>query len=99
MEFTIVETLLMAYCPLLVTVLGVIITFIKMVREIKAIKSDNNKSNEQKSQEIKELKNDMSAILEENYALKSQLRKLINKLDRVRDSEVDNDGSNQNSKE
>lgn len=67
------------YAPALVTVATVLMGVIKCVRVIKELKKnldDNDK---------------MKVILQENYEIKKELKRLISKLDRVK---TDDDGSN-----
>lgn len=83
-EFTTVESIIMTYAPMLVTILGIVISFLKMISVIKQIRSDNTKSNEEKNAEIKALKDDMSGVINQNYELKKQINELLTKLDNVR---------------
>ena len=80
-EFSTVETLIMTYSPLLVTIIGIIVAFIKMVGAIKGIKNDNKLSNDEKSAQIESLKGDMQNVVNQNYALKQQLKELLTKID------------------
>ena len=40
-EFSTIESLIMAYAPLVVTILGVVVAFLKMIANIKQIREDN----------------------------------------------------------
>ena len=82
-EFSTVETLIMTYSPLLVTIIGIIVAFIKMVGAIKDIKKDNKLSNDEKSAQIDSLKADMQNVVNQNYALKQQLKELLTKIDHI----------------
>ena len=82
-EFSTIETLIMAYAPLLVTIIGIIVAFLKMVNIFKQLKKDTNKSDEEKTAEIKELKNNMQGLLDQNVCLKNQLNELLTKLDHI----------------
>ena len=82
-EFSTVETLIMTYSPLLVTIIGIIVAFIKMVGAIKSIRKDNTKSNEEKTAQIESLRADMQNVVNQNYALKKQLNELLTKIDHV----------------
>ena len=82
-EFSTVETLIMTYSPLLVTISGIIVAFIKMVGAIKSIKNDNKLSNDEKSAQIESLKGDMQNVVNQNYALKQQLKELLTKIDHI----------------
>ena len=83
-EFTAIETLIMAYAPLVVTLIGIVCAFCKMIKNIKQIKTDNLLSNIEKKVQIEELKNDMKIVLQENYELKKALKEVLSKIDNVR---------------
>ena len=82
-EFSTVETLIMTYSPLLVTIIGIIVAFLKMVGAIKSIRKDNTKSNEEKTAQIESLRADMQNVVNQNYALKQQLKELLTKIDHI----------------
>lgn len=83
-EFTAIETLIMAYSPLVATLVGIVCAFCKMIRNIKQIRTDNMLSNVEKNAQIQELKNDMKIVLQENYELKKALKEVLSKFDNVR---------------
>lgn len=83
-EFTAIETLIMAYSPLVATLVGIICAFCKMIKNIKQIRTDNMLSNVEKKAQIQELKNDMKIVLQENYELKKALKEVLSKIDHVR---------------
>ena len=83
-EFTTIETLIMAYAPLIATLGGIICAFCKMIKNIKQIRKDNILSNVEKNAQIQELKNDMRVVLQENYELKKALKDVLSKIDHVR---------------
>lgn len=83
-EFTAIETLIMAYSPLVATLVGIICAFCKMIKNIKQIRKDNMLSNVEKKIQIQELKNDMKIVLQENYELKKALKEVLSKIDHVR---------------
>ena len=83
-EFTAIETLIMAYSPLVATLVGIICAFCKMIKNIKQIRTDNILSNVEKNTQIQELKNDMKIVLQENYELKKALKEVLSKIDHVR---------------
>ena len=83
-EFTAIETLIMAYSPLVATLVGIICAFCKMIKNIKQIRTDNILSNIEKKTQIQELKNDMKIVLQENYELKKALKEVLSKADNVR---------------
>ena len=83
-EFTAIETLIMAYSPLVATLVGIICAFCKMIKHIKQIRTDNMLSNVEKNAKIQDLKNDMKIVLQENYELKKALKEVLSKIDHVR---------------
>lgn len=83
-EFSTIESLIMAYAPLVVTILGIVVAFLKIVANIKAIKEDNKLSNEEKDKEITQLRAEMSGLLQQNYELQKTLKELLTKIDKVK---------------
>lgn len=83
-EFTTIETLIMAYSPLVATLVGIVCAFCKMIKNIKQIRTDNILSNVEKNAQTQELKNDMRIVLQENYELKKSLKEVLSKIDHVR---------------
>ena len=83
-EFTAIETLIMAYSPLVATLVGIVCAFCKMIKNIKQIRTDNMLSNVEKNAQIQDLKNDMKIVLQENYELKKALKEVLSKIDHVR---------------
>ena len=77
MTFSDVETLIIAYAPLLVTIIGIITSFIKM---ISVLKSEKRATNEQ----ITGVKEQLKEVVDQNYALKTQINELLTKLDNVK---------------
>ena len=76
MVFSDIETLIMAYAPLLVTIIGIVTSFIKMISVLKANKKESN-------EQITELKSELQEVVNQNYALKKQLNELLTKIDHV----------------
>ena len=83
-EFSTIESLIMAYAPLVVTILGIVVSFLKMIANIKQIREDNKLSNEEKDKEITQLKAEMSGLLQQNYELQKTLKELLTKIDKVK---------------
>ena len=83
-EFSTIESLIMAYAPLVVTILGVVVAFLKMIANIKKIREDNKLSNEEKDKEITQLRAEMSGLLQQNYELQKTLKELLTKIDKVK---------------
>lgn len=76
-EFSTIESLIMTYAPLLVTIIGIIISFIKMVGAIKSVKKDNQ-------EQFEELKEQYRTVLQDNANLRKNLNELITKIDKVK---------------
>ena len=76
-EFSTIESLIMTYAPLLVTVIGIIISFVKMVAVIKSVKKDNQ-------EQFEDLKAQYRAVLQDNANLRKNLNELITKIDKVK---------------
>ena len=76
MIFSNIETLIMAYAPLLVTIIGIVTSFIKMISVLKVNKKENN-------EQISNIKNELQEVVNQNYALKKQLNELLTKIDHV----------------
>lgn len=76
MVFSDIETLIMAYSPLLVTIIGIVTSFIKMISVLKANKKESN-------EKITEIKGELQEVVNQNYALKKQLNELLTKIDHV----------------
>ena len=83
-EFSTIESLIMTYAPLVVTILGIVVAFLKMIANIKQIREDNKLSNEVKDKEITQLKAEMSGLLQQNYELQKTLKELLTKIDKVK---------------
>ena len=67
----------MTYAPLLVTVIGIIISFVKMVGAIKSVKKDNQ-------EQFEDLKAQYRTVLQDNANLRKNLNELITKIDKVK---------------
>ena len=83
-EISTIESLIMTYAPLVVTILGIVVAFLKMIANIKQIREDNKLSNEEKDKEITQLKAEMSGLLQQNYELQKTLKELLTKIDKVK---------------
>ena len=83
MEFTAIEQLIMAYAPMLATIIGIIISFLKMVSIIKQLKNDTKKSDAEKTETINALKAQFDMVVNQNYELKKQINELLTKIDRI----------------
>ena len=76
-EFSTIESLIMTYAPLLVTIIGIIISFVKMVAAIKSVKKDNQ-------EQFEDLKAQYRAVLQDNANLRKNVNELITKIDKVK---------------
>lgn len=79
-EFSTIESLIMTYAPLLVTIIGIIISFIKVVAVVKEVKASNQ-------DEFEELKNQYRAVLQDNSNLRKNINELLTKIDHINRSE------------
>ena len=75
-EFSTIESLIMTYAPLLVTIIGIIISFIKMVAAIKSVKKDNQ-------EQFEEIKEQYRAVLQDNANLRKNINELLTKIDHI----------------
>ena len=73
----------MTYSTWLVTIIGIIVALIKMVGAIKGIKNDNTLKKKKKTAQIESLKGDMQNVVNQNYALKQQLKEKKKKIDHI----------------
>lgn len=86
-EFSMIETLIMTYAPMITTLIGVIITFVKMVNQMKQLRKDNLKSLEEKQNEIDTLRDDFKMLLQKDYENKQIINQLLTKLDGIKRGE------------
>ena len=75
-EFSTIESLIMTYAPLLVTIIGIVISFIKMVAAIKSVKKDNQ-------EQFEELKAQYRTVLQDNANLRKNINELLTKIDHI----------------
>lgn len=83
-EFTAVETLIMTYAPMVATIIGIIIAFLKMIAVLRELRNDTKKSDEEKTAEIKELREQMNGLMKDNAQLRAQISELLTLLDHKR---------------
>ena len=76
-EFSTIESLIMTYAPMLATIIGIIISFVKMVAAIKSVKKDNQ-------EQFEDLKAQYRTVLQDNANLRKNLNELITKIDKVK---------------
>lgn len=83
-EFTAIESLIMAYAPLLVTIIGIVVAFIKLLSAIKSIKTNNTLSNAEKERQIKNLIDLNETMQKDNENLRGEIHELLTKIDNVK---------------
>lgn len=71
-----IETIIMAYAPLLIMIMSVITTFVKMVKIIK-----NNQAFSE------EMKTQLKEVIDQNYVLKTKLNELMTTIDKIKRGE------------
>ena len=76
MIFGTIESLILTYAPLVLTVIGIVVAFCKMVKEIKSIKQINQ---EEKDALLNQLKN----TIKENILLKKKMNEVLEKIDHI----------------
>ena len=83
-ELSTIEALVMAYSPLIATLVGVVCAFCKMIKNIKQMRMDNLLANVEKNTQITELKNEIRTVIQENYELKKYIKEYLSKIDHIR---------------
>lgn len=71
-----IETIIMAYAPLLIMIMSVITAFVKMVKMIK-----NNQTFSE------EMKTQLKEVIDQNYILKTKLNELMTTIDKIKRGE------------
>lgn len=84
MDLTFIENLIINYAPLVTTVIGFIVAFLKIVTYIGEIARDNKSSNEEKQAKLNELTSEVTKLTNDNASLKLQLQELIDKIDKIK---------------
>lgn len=84
MDLTLIENLIVSYAPLVTTVIGFVVAFLKIVTYIGEIVRDNKLSNEEKQAKITELTTEVTKLTNDNASLKLQLQELIDKIDKIK---------------
>lgn len=75
-EFSTIEALIMTYAPLLVTIIGIIISFIKMISAVRSVKKENK-------DQFEELKAQYQSVLQDNANLRKNINELLTKIDHI----------------
>ena len=84
MDLTLIENLIVSYAPLVTTVIGFIVAFLKIVTYIGEITKDNKITNEEKQAKLNELTTEVTKLTNDNASLKLQLQELIDKIDKIK---------------
>lgn len=75
-EFSTIEAIIMTYAPLLVTIIGIIISFVKMIGAVRSVKKENK-------DQFEELKAQYQAVLQDNANLRKNINELLTKIDHI----------------
>ena len=84
MDLTFIEQLIISYAPLITTVIGFVVAFLKVANYIREMVKDTKTSNEEKQAKITELTTEVTKLLNDNASLKLQLQELIDKIDKIK---------------
>ena len=84
MDLTFIEQLIISYSPLVTTVIGFIVVFLKVASFIREMVKDTKTSNEEKQAKITELTTEVTKLINDNASLKLQLQELIDKIDKIK---------------
>lgn len=84
MDLTFIEQLIISYAPLITTVIGFIVAFLKVATYIRELVKDTKTSNEEKQVKIEELTSEITLLTNDNAKLKIQLQELIDKIDKIK---------------
>lgn len=72
-----IQTLIIAYSPAIIALLGIILAIIKIVKVVNDIKADNKASEDS-------IQNALQSITKENTELKKKVNRLLSQLDHIR---------------
>lgn len=72
-EFTTIETMILAYAPVIIALLGIIAACLKIVKIIKSMKNENADRDAKINQ-----------VIQENYELKALCKELLTKIDHIK---------------
>ena len=71
--FTTIETMILAYAPVIIALLGIIAACLKIVKIIKSMKNENADRDAKINQ-----------VIQENYELKALCKELLTKIDHIK---------------
>lgn len=84
-----IEAFIIAYTPLLVTIISTIVMVYKVLKSFKDLKEEVKQS-----KEMQEIRDQVKIVIQENYKLKRQINQLIEKVDKVKINEVEDERNN-----
>lgn len=84
-----IEAFIIAYTPLLVTIISTIVMVCKILKSFKDLKEEVKQS-----KEMQEIRDQVKIVIQENYKLKKQINQLIEKVDKVKMNEVEDERDN-----
>ncbi len=79
MDLTLIETLIMTYAPLLVTIISIIAMVVKVLKSFKDLRREVADKTE-----LDDIKTEFQLVLQENYELKKSINELLEKIDKVK---------------
>lgn len=82
MDLTVIEQIIISAAPAVTAIIGIIVALIKVLGQFKQLKASFDASTD-----VKDLKAQLKQMNEDNIALRKQVRKLLNKMDKILDTE------------
>lgn len=79
MDLTLIETLIMTYAPLLVTIISIIAMVVKVLKSFKDLRKEVADKTE-----LDDIRTEFQLVLQENYELKKSINELLEKIDKVK---------------
>lgn len=82
MDLTVIEQIIISAAPAVTAIIGIIVALVKVLGQFKQLKASFDASTD-----VKDLKAQLKQMNEDNIALRKQVRKLLNKMDKILDTE------------
>lgn len=82
MDLTVIEQIIISAAPAITAIVGIIVALFKILGYFKQLKASFDASTD-----VKDLKAQLKQMNEDNIALRKQVRKLLNKMDKILDTE------------
>ena len=82
MDLTVIEQIIISAAPAITAIIGIIVALVKVLGQFKQLKASFDASTD-----VKDLKAQLKQMNEDNIALRKQVRKLLNKMDKILDTE------------